>query len=68
MRGGGRSVRWNLQLIRDAVAWAEDRHLPLMVVGLDQAKAFDRVHWGFMFRVLGRLGFSQGFVRWLWIL
>ena len=64
----GRSVRWNLQLIRDAVAWAEDRHLPLMVVGLDQAKAFDRVHWGFMFRVLGRLGFSQVFLGWLKVL
>ena len=61
----GRSVRWNLQLIRDAVAWAEDRHLPFMVVGLDQAKAFDRVHWGFMFRVLERLGFNKGFVGWL---
>ncbi len=61
----GRSVRWNLQLIRDAVAWAEDRHLPLMVVGLDQAKAFDRVHWGFMFRVLDRLGFSRVFLGWL---
>ncbi|KAK9543285.1 hypothetical protein VZT92_001076 [Zoarces viviparus] len=64
----GRSVRWNLQLIRDTVAWAEDRHLPLMVVGLDQAKAFDRVHWGFMFRVLLRLGFSQAFMGWLSIL
>lgn len=61
----GRSVRWNLQLIRDVVAWAEDRHLPLMVVGLDQAKAFDRVHWGYMFRVLERLGFSRVFVGWL---
>ena len=61
----GRSVRWNLQLIRDAAAWAKDRHLPLMVVGLDQAKAFDRVHWGFMFRVLERLGFNKVFVGWL---
>jgi len=64
----GRSVRWNLQLIRDTIAWVEDRHLPLMMVGLDQAKAFDRVHWGFMFRVLGQLGFGQGFVGWLHIL
>lgn len=64
----GRSVRWNLQLIRDAVAWAEDRQLPLMVVSLDQAKAFDRVHWGFMFRVLSRLGFTDRFVGWLRVL
>ena len=61
----GRSLRWNLLLIRDAIAWAEDRHLPLMVVGLDQAKAFDRVHLGFLFRVLDRLGFGRMFVGWL---
>ncbi|KAJ3592344.1 hypothetical protein NHX12_007471 [Muraenolepis orangiensis] len=61
----GRSVRWNLHLLRDAIAWAEDRNLPLMVVCLDQAKTFERVNWGFMFRLLERLGFSQVFVGWL---
>ena len=61
----GRSVRWNLMLIRDAIAWAEEKNLPLMVVGLDQAKAFDRVHWGFMFRVLDRVGLGRTFVGWL---
>ncbi len=61
----GRSMRWNLELICDSIAWAEDRHLPLMVVGLNLGKAFDRVHWGFMFRVLNRLGFNQVFVGWL---
>ena len=64
----GRSVRWNLQLVRDAIAWSEDRNLPLMAVALDQQKAFDRVHRGFMFRVLERMGFSQVFVGWLQIL
>ena len=62
---GGRSVRWNLQLLRDAIAWAEDRGLPLMVAGLDQAKAFDRVHRGFLFRVLERLGLGHVFIGWL---
>lgn len=61
----GRSVRWNLQLIRDAIAWVEDKNLPLMAVALDQAKAFDRVHRGFMFRVLKRMGFSLVFVGWV---
>ena len=59
----GRSARLNLQLIRDLTAWAEDRGL--MVVGLDQAKVFDRVQWGFLFQLLGRLGFGQRLVGWL---
>jgi len=61
----GRSTRWNLQLLRDAVAWAEDRNLPLMLVALDQTKAFDRVQWSFMFSILERLGFGKVFIRWL---
>ena len=61
-------VAGNLQLIRDCIAWAEQRGLPLMVVALDQAKAFDRVHWGFLFRALARMGFGQRFVQWLQVL
>ncbi|KAJ4940205.1 hypothetical protein JOQ06_026514, partial [Pogonophryne albipinna] len=61
----GRSTRWNLQLLRDAIAWAEDRNLPLMLVALDQTKAFDRVQWRFMFSILERLGFGKVFIRWL---
>ena len=36
-----------------------------MVVGMDQAKAFDRVQWGFLFKLLGWMGFSQRFVGWV---
>uniref|UniRef100_A0A8K9V1F6 Reverse transcriptase domain-containing protein n=1 Tax=Oncorhynchus mykiss TaxID=8022 RepID=A0A8K9V1F6_ONCMY len=61
----GRSIRWNLQLIRDSIAWVEDRGLPLMVAALDQAKAFDRVNRYFLFRVLGRLGFGEKFIGWI---
>ncbi|KAK1875417.1 putative 149 kDa protein, partial [Dissostichus eleginoides] len=59
----GRSARWNLRLLRDAVAWAEYRNLPLMLVALDQTKAFDRVQWSFMFSILERLGFGKVFIR-----
>lgn len=61
----GRSIKWNLQLIRDVIAWAEDRELPLMVVSLDQAKAFDRVNRGFMFKVMERMGFGENFTGWI---
>ncbi|CAB1312772.1 unnamed protein product [Coregonus sp. 'balchen'] len=60
----GRSIRWNLSLIRDSIAWVEDRGLPLMVAALEQAKAFDRVNRYFLFRVLGRLGFGEKYIGW----
>ena len=61
----GRSVFFNLQLVRDAISWVEDRGLPLVLVSLDQEKAFDRVSHSFLFRVLERLGFGGYFLKWL---
>ncbi|KAG7487320.1 hypothetical protein MATL_G00021900 [Megalops atlanticus] len=61
----GRSIMWNLQLIRDSIAWVEDRSLHLMLVSLDQEKAFDRVNHGFLFRVLERMGFGPSFISWV---
>ena len=64
----GRSVLHNLQLVRDSISWVQDRGLPLVLVSLDQDKAFDRVsHW-FLFRVLEQLGFGPNFRRWIGIL
>lgn len=61
----GRSIKWNLQLIRDVIAWAEDRELPLMVVSLDQAKPFDRVNRWFLFKGMERMGFGEVFIGWI---
>ena len=64
----GRQLFWNLVLVRDAISWACDRRMPLMLVGLDQEKAFDRVSHQFLWRVLERLGFGPSFVRWVRVL
>lgn len=65
---GGRSVFYNLQLVRDVVSWVEDRGIPLVLVNLDQEKAFDRVSHTFLFRVLEYFGFGSNFLRWIHIL
>ncbi|KAJ8398698.1 hypothetical protein AAFF_G00418950 [Aldrovandia affinis] len=56
----GRSCSWNLILLRDVLDWVEERNLPLGLVSIDQEKAFDRVQHGFLFGVLGRMGFGPG--------
>ncbi|KAJ8349256.1 hypothetical protein AAFF_G00170560 [Aldrovandia affinis] len=61
----GRSCSWNLILLRDVLDWVEERNLPLGLVSIDQEKAFDRVQHGFLFGVLGRMGFGPRFIGWV---
>ena len=35
---------------------------------IDFEKAFDSISWSFMFNVLEKLGFGQGFIEWIKIL
>ena len=37
----------------------------IMFIKLDMAKAYDRVNWGFLQKVLLAFGFSQEWVRWV---
>lgn len=64
----GRRIQWNLGLVRDCIHWVEERGVPLMLVGLDMEKAFDRVNQGFLAAVLERMGFGPIFRRWLGIM
>ena len=61
----GRSGAMTLALVRDTLSWVDQRGLPLAVLNLDQEKAFDRVSHRFLARVMGRMGFGPGFMRWV---
>ena len=64
----GRSIHDNIRLLRDSVAFVDEKNLDSLVISLDQSKAFDRVNWSFLFRVLERFGFGPKFIHWINIL
>ena len=49
-----RSIFSNLNLVRDLIEYYNSKNLPLAIISLDQEKAFDRVNWNFLDRVLFR--------------
>ena len=64
----GRFIGENVALLRNVVHFADDVVCPAAILSLDQEKAFDRVDWSFLFKVLERLGFGPSFVRWVQLL
>ena len=58
----GRFIGQNIRLIEDIVHEMDDDKIILM---LDQEKAFDRVEWTWLFKVLNRFSFSENFIKWV---
>ncbi|KAJ8362200.1 hypothetical protein AAFF_G00390690, partial [Aldrovandia affinis] len=64
----GRSCSWNLILLRDVLDWVElpfDANCLWPWSALTFDRAFDRVQHGFLFTVLGRMGFGPQFIGWV---
>jgi hypothetical protein len=59
----GRSIRDNCRLLQDVVDFCNLQDIPAALVSLDQAKAFDRVDWKFLDRILCRLNLGPLFRR-----
>ncbi|CAB4008566.1 Hypothetical predicted protein [Paramuricea clavata] len=58
------TISENLMLIRDLIEYADRADVPLAILPLDQKKAFDRVHWSFLHRILFTFGFAASFRQW----
>ena len=63
-----RKIQYNLSLIRDVIAFANSTQQPYCLLTIDQMKAFDRVDWGFLHKILVRLRFGADFQHWVHIL
>ena len=58
----GRSIFENLMLARDSIDYCQEKKLPLALSKIDQEKAFDRVNWDFLLKVLERMNFGPNFM------
>ena len=61
----GCTISENLTLIRDLIEYVDRADMPLALLSLDQEKAFDRVDWGFLQRILVKFGFGDSFRSWI---
>ena len=61
----GRSISENLYTIRDLLEYVDQENLPLALLSLDEGKAFDRVDWGFLHRILEAFNFGPDFMNWV---
>ena len=54
--------------IRDIIYYANENRLTGALVNLDWEKAFDKVDWNFLIKIMKKLGFPDFITKWLMIL
>ena len=59
----GRSIFENLMLYRDVFDYSDTKDLPIAIIKIDQEKAFDRVSWSFLIKVLTKMNFGTNFIN-----
>ena len=64
----GRFMGENVRLIHDVVHFANSNDIPSAILTLDQEKAFDRVEWSYLQKVLKKMGFGDSFCSWVSLL
>ena len=64
----GRFIGENVALVRDIIEYSQAANLPGIIISLDQNKAFDRVEWCYLHRVLKAMGFGPTFLCWIKLL
>ncbi len=63
-----RYIGCNARLIQDYFEHCENFQIPGILLFLDFEKAFDSIEWEYMFEVLKKFGFGEGFIKWVRVL
>jgi len=63
-----RSIFDNAHLLRNIIDYVEQKNLECCFISLDQEKAFDRVNYNLMFKVLSAYNFGPSLLKWINIL
>ena len=61
----GRTINDNTRPLHDVITYANVNNIPLVLISVDQLKAFDHVSHDFLFKTLQRLEFGPDFVQWI---
>ena len=61
----GRKITSNLHALRDILDYIDRTNETVILLSLDQEKAFDRVNRVFLLNLLKRFGFGPSFIRWV---
>ncbi len=64
----GRSIFYNIHLIRDLFDVSKITGIDMGLISLDQEKAFDRVEHEYLWKTLHAFGFSSDFIRYIQVL
>ena len=64
----GRSIHQHIRFLKDFQDLSTHRSEEAYATFLDFEKAYDRVDWNYMYRVLQKMGFGEAFIQWIKLL
>ena len=64
----GRKITENLRVITDTVNYAKRKQLDALLISIDFEKAFDRVEYSSLYKVLRWFNFGEQFIKWVKLL